>query len=197
MAASSCEAFRDEVICCSDWTQGTDLLQDGRQSSIKQGSWGHLGFTGWVMEMSCLAGNPAAPAKVRPQVRTCGSSTAPALACSMHALLSPGQSEGMAEPVSGFSPAGASGNLLCEFATAGCLLPLRFLCSSSELEWPARAWIPVSKAALEGGTKKGLTGREVLGRAESSGAGVRRTWVLLNALPLLLSGKDSLSPCVK
>lgn len=197
MAASSCEAFRDEVICCSDWTQGADLLEDGRQSSIKQGSWGHLGFTGWVMEVSCVAGNPAAPAKIRPQVRARGSSTAPARACSTHALLSPGQSEGMAEPVSGFSPAGGSGNLLREFATAGCLLPSRFLCSSSELEWPTRAWIPVSKAALEGGTKKGLTRREDLGRAESSGAGGRRTWVLLNALPLPLSGKDSLSPCVK
>jgi hypothetical protein len=143
-----------------------------------------------------VAGNPAAPAKIRPQVRARGSSTAPALACLTRALLSPGQSEGMAEPVSGFCPAGGSGNLR-EFATAGCLLPSRFLCSSSELEWPTRAWIPVNKAALEGGTKKGLTGREDLGRAESSGAGVRRTWVLLNALPLPLSGKDSLSPCVK
>lgn len=63
------------------------------------------------------------PSKVRPQVRTCGSSTAPALACSMHALLQPGQSEGMAEPMSGFSPAGAS-NLLCEFA-AGLLVAIK------------------------------------------------------------------------
>ena len=76
----------------------------------------------------------------------------------------------MAGPVGGFSPAGGSGNL-CEFATAGCLLPSRFLCLSSELEWPARAWLPVSKAALKARPKKGLTGSEVLGRAESPGAG--------------------------
>lgn len=170
MAASSCKAFRDEVICCSDWTQGADLLEGGRQSSIKQGSWGHLGFTGWVMEVSCVAGNPAVPAKIRPQVRAHGPSAGPALACLTHALLSPGRREGMAGPVSGFSPAGGSGNL-CEFATAGCLLPSRFLCSSSELEWPARAWMPVSKAALEARPKKGLIGSEVLGRAESPGAG--------------------------
>ena len=137
-----------------------------------------------------MAGNPAVPAKIRPQVRAHGPSAGPALACSTCALLSPGRSEGMAGPVSGFSPAGGSGNL-CEFTTAGCLLPSRFLCSSSELEWPARAWLPVSKAALKARPKKGLTGARFW---EGQRAwGLERTWVLLNALPLPLSGKDSLS----